>query len=36
MPVSALKEVERRLNLDVDTGPGDNPFKGVRWPFQPR
>jgi ABC-type glycerol-3-phosphate transport system substrate-binding protein len=36
MPVSALKDVERRLNLDVDTGPGDNPFKGVRWPFQPK
>jgi ABC-type glycerol-3-phosphate transport system substrate-binding protein len=21
--------------LDIDTGPGDNPFKGVGWPFQP-
>jgi hypothetical protein len=36
LPLSVLKDVERRLNLDVDTGPGGNPFKGVRWPFLPK
>jgi ABC-type glycerol-3-phosphate transport system substrate-binding protein len=31
-----LKELERRLNQDVDYGGGENPFKGVRWPIQPK
>ena len=31
-----LREVEQRLNQDIDYGGGDNPFKGIRWPIPPR
>jgi fructooligosaccharide transport system substrate-binding protein len=31
-----LRELERLLNQDVDYGGGENPFKGIRWPVQPR
>jgi hypothetical protein len=31
----ALQDLERRLNALADTGPGDNPFKGMGWPIQP-
>ncbi|MBI3969686.1 MAG: extracellular solute-binding protein [Chloroflexi bacterium] len=32
----SLKELERRLNQDIDYGGGENPFKGIRWPIQPK
>ena len=31
-----LKDLETRLNALIDTGPGENPFKGIRWPIQPK
>jgi multiple sugar transport system substrate-binding protein len=31
-----LQDLERRLNALVDTGPGENPFKGLTWPIQPK
>ena len=31
-----LRELERLLNQDIDYGGGENPFKGVRWPIQPK
>ena len=31
-----LADLQRVLNQDVDYGGGDNPFKGLRWPIQPR
>jgi ABC-type glycerol-3-phosphate transport system substrate-binding protein len=31
-----LQELERRLNAEIDHGGGENPFKGIRWPIQPR
>lgn len=31
-----LAELQRVLNQDIDFGGGDNPFKGLRWPIQPR
>ena len=31
-----LTELNRLLNQEVDYGGGENPFKGTRWPFQPR
>ena len=33
---SGLKEMERLLNQQIEYGGGDNPFKGVRWPIQPK
>ena len=33
---SGLRELERLLNQDIDYGGGENPFKGVRWPIQPK
>jgi multiple sugar transport system substrate-binding protein len=33
---SGLRELERLLNQDIDYGGGDNPFKGVRLPIQPK
>jgi ABC-type glycerol-3-phosphate transport system substrate-binding protein len=34
--VSGLRELERLLNQEIDYGGGENPFKGVRWPVQPK
>ena len=31
-----LREMDRLLNQDIDYGGGENPFKGVRWPIQPK
>ena len=31
-----LTELNRLLNQEVDYGGGENPFKGTRWPLQPR
>ena len=31
-----LRELERLLNQDIDYGGGENPFKGIRWPIQPK
>jgi ABC-type glycerol-3-phosphate transport system substrate-binding protein len=31
-----LQELERRLNAEIDYGGGENPFKGIRWPIQPK
>jgi hypothetical protein len=31
-----LQDLERRLNALVETGPGENPFKGLTWPIQPK
>lgn len=31
-----LKELETRLNALIETGPGENPYKGIRWPIQPK
>lgn len=31
-----LQDLERRLNSLIDYGGGDNPFKGIRWPIQPK
>jgi fructooligosaccharide transport system substrate-binding protein len=31
-----LADLQRVLNQDVDYGGGDNPFKGLRWPIQPK
>lgn len=31
-----LKELERLLNQDIEFGGGENPFKGIRWPLQPK
>ncbi len=28
--------LERLLNQEIDYGGGENPFKGTRWPLQPR
>ena len=37
VPLQAgLKEMERLLNQDIDYGGGENPFKGIRWPIQPK
>jgi ABC-type glycerol-3-phosphate transport system substrate-binding protein len=33
---SGLRELERLLNQDVDYGGGENPFKGLKLPIQPR
>jgi multiple sugar transport system substrate-binding protein len=33
---SGLREMERLLNQDIDYGGGENPFKGIRWPIQPK
>jgi hypothetical protein len=33
---SGLTELNRLLNQEVDYGGGDNPFRGTRWPIQPR
>jgi ABC-type glycerol-3-phosphate transport system substrate-binding protein len=33
---SGLGELERRLNQEIEYGGGENPFKGVRWPVQPK
>lgn len=31
---SGLQDLSARLNLDIAYGGGDNPFAGLRWPFQ--
>jgi ABC-type glycerol-3-phosphate transport system substrate-binding protein len=31
-----LTDLQRVLNQDIDFGGGENPFKGIRWPIQPR
>ncbi|MDQ3699406.1 MAG: extracellular solute-binding protein [Chloroflexota bacterium] len=31
-----LTELQRLLNQDIDYGGGENPFKGIRWPLQPK
>jgi ABC-type glycerol-3-phosphate transport system substrate-binding protein len=31
-----LAELQRVLNQDIDYGGGENPFKGIRWPIQPK
>ncbi|HEU5317139.1 MAG TPA: extracellular solute-binding protein, partial [Chloroflexota bacterium] len=31
-----LKDLEVRLNALIETGPGENPYKGIRWPIQPK
>jgi ABC-type glycerol-3-phosphate transport system substrate-binding protein len=31
-----LRDMERVLNAQIDYGGGENPFKGVRWPIQPK
>jgi ABC-type glycerol-3-phosphate transport system substrate-binding protein len=37
LPVQGgLSEVQRTLNQDIDYGGGENPFKGIRWPIQPK
>jgi ABC-type glycerol-3-phosphate transport system substrate-binding protein len=37
VPMQAgLREMDRLLNQDIDYGGGENPFKGVRWPIQPK
>jgi ABC-type glycerol-3-phosphate transport system substrate-binding protein len=37
VPLQAgLKEMDRLLNQDIDYGGGENPFKGIRWPIQPK
>lgn len=33
---SGLREMEPRLNAQIDYGGGENPFKGIRWPIQPK
>lgn len=33
---NGLRELERMLNQDIDYGGGENPFKGIRWPIQPK
>ncbi|MGH2350963.1 MAG: extracellular solute-binding protein, partial [Chloroflexota bacterium] len=33
---SGLQDMERVLNAQIDYGGGENPFKGIRWPIQPR
>ena len=33
---SGLRELERLLNQDIEYGGGENPFKGIRWPIQPK
>ncbi|MGH2350679.1 MAG: extracellular solute-binding protein, partial [Chloroflexota bacterium] len=31
-----LADLQRVLNQDIDYGGGENPFKGIRWPIQPK
>jgi multiple sugar transport system substrate-binding protein len=31
-----LQNLEQQLNAQIETGPGENPLKGIRWPIQPK
>lgn len=33
---SGLKNLEGPLNQQIEYGGGENPFKDVRWPIQPK
>ncbi len=31
---TGLRDLTRLLNQDIEYGGGENPFKGLRWPFR--
>ena len=31
-----LQNLQTQLNAQIETGPGENPYKGIRWPIQPK